>query len=434
MKQSLRNKILSVAVALAVALPTTALGQHHGEYEGYRTRLVAYPTANEATNRGLDKQRYMQPITEWDTTVEGVLKGTFTFPFSWLERQVFVRVEGAEQQFEVYVNGKRAGGSTNGFAPVEFNITKLSCEDKNNIELRLLGNEATAKIECFEATGTLPRAYIISQPRVRVRDVSWSTEIGGLGIVNSNFEVVMRNETMGDKTSTLYYEIFLDDTIRLGGGKRDVALGMYQTDTMRFGVAVPDSMLWSRGNGKAISLKLKNRIAGRDVEFYELPVALRELRFEDNKFIINNHEEKVEWVELSPNSTIEDVKREVDSGNHCIRFTAGFVSEELLNFCDDNGIYVAITAPINSSSSGTSRKRGGNPSNNPKWRKEYVDRTLQMYYTTRRHQCIIAYFLADDSANGIALYESYLALKKVGDDRPVIYLDGGREWNSDYHK
>ena len=429
-----KQQIIGVFFATLLMLPATLNAQEPTPYEGYRTRLIAYPTATDAHNRGMERQRYMQPITAWEEGDDGTLKGKFTFPFSWLERQVFLRVEGAEQPYEVYVNGKLAGGSTNGFAAAEYNITKISHEDNNNVELRLLGNGKTAKIECLERSEESPRVYIISQPRVRVRDITWSTELGGMGIVNSNFEVVMRNETMGDKTSTLYYEVYLNDTIRLDGGKREVWLGMYQTDTMRFGVAVPDSMLWSKGEGNHVRLMLKNRIEGRDVEFYEFPVALRELKFENNTFYVNNTAEEVKWHDMSPNSTVEDVRRMVESGNLCIRFTAGCVSEEVLNYCDEVGVYVAVTAPINSSSSGSSRKRGGNPSNDPKWRKEYVDRTMQMYYTTRRHPSIIAYFLADDSANGIALYESYLALKSVGCDRPVIYLDGGKEWNSDYHK
>ena len=429
-----KQHYIGILVALCSLLPATLSAEEPTPYEGYRTRLIAYPTATDAHNRGMERQRYMQPITEWEQTDEGALKGMFTFPFSWLERQVFLRVEGAEQPYEVYVNGKLAGGSTNGFAAGEYNITKISREDSNNVELRLLGNATTAKIECFERSGATPRVYIISQPRVRVRDITWSAELGGMGIVNSNFEVVMRNETMGDKTSTLYYELYLNDTIRLDGGKREVWLGMYQTDTMRFGVAVPDSMLWSKGKGNHVRLMLKNRIAGRDVEFYEFPVALRELKFENNTFYVNNNAEEVKWCDLSPNASISDVQNEVERGNMCIRFTAGSVSEEVLNYCDKMGVYVAITAPINSSSSGSSRKRGGNPSNDPKWREAYVNRTMEMFYTTRRHPSVIAYFLADDSSNGIALYESYLALKSVVGDRPVIYLDGGREWNSDYHK
>ena len=433
MKRGVITNILTLATLLAL-LPTVAHADEPTPYEGYRTRLIAYSKASEARQHSLERSSYLRPITEWEETDEGSLKASFSYPFSWLERQVFLRLEGAEQPYEVYVNGKLAGKSTNGFADAEYNITKISREDLNNVELRLLDRGSVEKIECFERRGSLPRAYIVSQPRVRVRDLSWSAEIGSGGVVNSNFEVVMRNETMGDKTSTLYYEVFLNDTIRLGGGQRNVALGMYETDTMRFGIAVPDSMLWSSAKPQQIRITLKNRMAGRDLEFYDFPVALRELRYDNNKFYINNNEVDVKWHDLSPNASIEDIERELNSGHQHIRFTAGCVTEEVLNYCDTKGIYVALTAPINSSSSGQSRKRGGNPSNNPAWRSEYVDRTVQMFYTTRRHPSVIAYFLADHSANGIALYESYLALKAIAGDRPVIYLDGGKEWNSDYHK
>ena len=87
-------------------LPAALHAEQPTEYEGYRTRLIAYPTANDAHNRGMARQRNMQPITEWEQSDEGGLKGKFTFPFSWLERQVFLRVEGAEQPYEVYINGK----------------------------------------------------------------------------------------------------------------------------------------------------------------------------------------------------------------------------------------------------------------------------------------------------------------------------------------
>ena len=54
-----------------------------------------------------------------------------------------------------------------------------------------------------------------------------------------------------------------------------------------------------------------------------------------------------------------------------------------------------------------------------------------MIHTTKRHPSVVAYYLADDSANGIALYEAYLAAKAISGDRPVIYDDGGGEWNTD---
>lgn len=427
MKQCLRY-ILAV-VALCVA--TVATGQSVKDVDApYRTRLIPYATAEAAAKRSLEKQRYMQPIVEWEET-DGVLRGEFTYPFSWVERRIFIRLEQVNNPYEVYVNGELAGMSSNGFAASEFDITKISREDKNSVELRLLSPDGVAAIECFERGVPHPMAYIISQPRVRVRDIQWRPSLGVGGVVNADFSVVMHNTTLGEKTSRIYYELYLNDTIRLSAGHRDVVLGMYGVDTMRFGAPVTDSVLWSRATPVHLSLRLKNRIAGRDVEFYDLPVALRSVEYDDGEYRINGNAESIKWYEMSPRVSVAQLATIHDSGVCAIRFTAGGVSEEILDYCDSHGIYVAITAPINSSKSGKSRKRGGNPSNDPKWREEYVMRTEQMIHTMKRHPSVVAYFLADDSANGVCLYESYLAAKCVAGDCPVFYTDGGREWNSD---
>lgn len=425
----MKGFILSAALVASMLLSgTDASAQQRNGEQQHRTRLIPYPTQQMAEQGTVSRHKYLQPIEEW-VEQGGVLKGEFTYPFSWLERQVFIRVEGVAQPYEVFVNGKRAGGSTNGFGAAEYNITKISKEDKNRVELRLLDNTEVSKIECFDKGTPHPVVYIISQPRVRVRDIAYRANID-YGVVNADFSVVMHNETLGKKVSRLYYELFLNDTLRLDAGMRDVELGMYGVDTMRFGSPVPDTLLWSSDNPTRLSLHLKNRIEGRDVEFYNVAVALRKLEYKDGVFYVNNKPCDMNWHELSPNATIADVEQLYNSGTRAVRFTAGAVRDEVLSFCDAKGVYVAITAPINSSKSGESRKLGGNPSNDPKWRKEYVERTTQMIQTTKRHPSVVAYYLADDSANGICLYESYLAAKNIT-DIPVFYDDGGKEWNSD---
>ena len=426
----MNRNIVSIAVALSMLLcgGVDASAQQRRNEEHHRTLLIPYPTEAAAKEMSMSRQRYMQPIDEW-VEVDGVLRGEFTFPFSWLERQVFIRVEGAARPYEVYVNGKRAGVSSNGFVASEYNITKISKEDKNRVELRLLDGADVAPIECFEQGAPQPVAYIISQPRVRVRDIAYRANID-FGVVNADFSVVMQNETLGKKVARLYYELYLNDTLRLDAGHRDVTLGMYGVDTMRFGAPVPDSVLWSSESPVRLSLRLKNRIEGRDVEFYNVAVALRELKYEEGAFVVNNSVCDMAWCELSPNTTIAELEKLYSEGIRAVRFSAGWVKDEVLSYCDAKGIYVALTAPINSSKSGVSRKRDGNPSNDPKWIKEYVDRTTQMIHTTKRHPSVVAYFLADDSANGICLYESYLAAKAIT-DIPVFYDDGGKEWNSD---
>lgn len=423
--------ICGIAVAIATLIVTTATAQESRGHDPHRTLLIPYPTANEATQHCVAKQRYMQPITEWTSDNEGILHGEFTYPFSWVERQIFVRIEGVGKPYEVLVNGRPAGESTNGHAATEFNITKLSHEDKNSLSIRIMDGKSLEAIEAFTPTSTRPVAYIISQPRVRVRDIHYRTTIGVGSVVNVDFSAIMHNQTLGDKSSRIYYELYLNDTLRLNAGYLDVSLGMYGVDTMRFGAPVPDSVLWSRNNPTQLSLRLKNRIAGRDVEFYDIPLHLRELRYDKGTFYINGEATDIEWADVSPNASADDITALYNLGLRAIRFTAGSVAEESLTACDKLGIYVAITAPINSSKMGTSRKRGGNPSNNPRWTKTYIERVTHMIYTTQRHASVIAYYLADDSANGISLYEAYLVAKSIAGDRPIFYEDGNNEWNSD---
>lgn len=426
-----RHLIYGFMAALATLLATDASAQRSEGHDLHRTRLIPYPTANEATKHSLAKQRYMEPIVEWTITSNGEFTGEFTYPFSWVERQIFVRIEGVNCPYEVLVNNKSAGSSANGHGATEFNITKISREDKNTLTLRLVDNKGVAAIEGFNIAASAPVAYIISQPRVRVRDIFYRTTLGVGSVVNVDFGAIMHNQTLGDKTSRIYYELYLNDTIRLAAGHRDVSLGMYGVDTMRFGAPVPDSVLWSSNNPTQLSLHLKNRIAGRDVEFYNLPLSLRELRFENRTFYINGEATTMDWAEVSPNATVDVVQSLYERGHRALRFTAGVVGDEVLTECDRLGIYVAVTAPINSSLNGPSRKRGGNPSNNPRWTQTYIERVTQMIYTTQRHPSVIAYHLADDSANGICLYEAYLAAKRIAGDRPVFYDDAQGEWNSD---
>ncbi|MBO5881986.1 MAG: hypothetical protein J6Q21_01950, partial [Alistipes sp.] len=70
-----RHIVYSIAIALATLVASSAMAQESRGEDAHRTRLIPYPTANEAAQQSLAKQRYMQPITEWTTTDEGALTG-----------------------------------------------------------------------------------------------------------------------------------------------------------------------------------------------------------------------------------------------------------------------------------------------------------------------------------------------------------------------
>ena len=109
----------------------------------------------------------------------------------------------------------------------------------------------------------------------------------------------------------------------------------------------------------------------------------------------------------------------------------GAVPQNVYRMCDSLGMYVIAQVPINTKESGLSRRKDGNPSNDPEWKSAYLDRVETSYRTTCGQACVIGYIMAEESSNGINLYESYLRLKELEKTRPVMYLDAADEWNSD---
>lgn len=437
-----KYSVISALVLVAAAGSLSAQRPLSVTSEGrdaLRGRLVPYPTAAEAATASMQRQRYMQPLEEWRAATaadgETVVTAEFTVPFSWIERQTFLRVEGAGAPYEVAVNGRTVGYAQNGFAASEYNITKLSREDKNTVEIRLLDRSDLSAVESFEAVDNVPlRAYVISQPRLRVRDVFYRTRMGVGDRANVDVGVIMHNQTLNAKRSRIYYELYSPDDVRVANGYKDVELGMYGIDTVRFAANIPDSTLWSAQRPSMYRLELRNRVEGRDVEFYSLPVGFRSEEYADGEFSINGRRETMRWAQVDASISPERVVSLRNEEYNALDFAAGHVPEELLSLCDSLGLYVALTAAVDSSAAGESRRVGGNPSNDPAWRATYIDRGQMLIETTKRHPCVVIYRPAVRSANGICLYDSYLAMKMLSGERPVFYPDGGGEWNDDSKK
>ena len=158
---------------------------------------------------------------------------------------------------------------------------------------------------------------------------------------------------------------------------------------------------------------------------------VRSVEMQDGRMSLNARPVTLRVREVPAAITENEIAALREQGFNTLKLLPGPVPESLLNFCDVQGLYVIAQAPIDTRRSGESRRKGGNPSNDPEWQPAYLERTENSYHTTKRHPSVVAFALATQSANGINLYESYLNMKRFGDSRPFIYPDAGGEWDSD---
>ncbi len=401
-----------------------------------RSEIIAYPSQQEALTFGHAASRYLRPVADWQEVKSEsgcTLTGEFTMPFAWIDREIFLHIASAESSYEVTVNGKRAGYVQDGATPAEFDVTKLAVEGKNRVSVTLF-TPAVADVlqRSPEANPTLGACYVMAQPKMRLRDVvvnSSMTGDGSSGVLELG--IVMKTHSLNPKTTRVYYELIAPDSTKVLDGYKDLTLDMRREDTVRLMQVVPRSQMWSAEQPNRYTLLVKTRFEGRINEYVPVKVGFRTVAAEQGKLLINGEPVELRIQEMTAELRSGELDTLKKQGYNTLRLPSGRLARELLNRCDSLGFYVIDQLPIDTSRAGMSRKQGGNPSNDPQWLDAYLDRTQQHYHAVKRHPSIVAFSLAHESANGINLYESYLRLKELESDRPVIYTESGGEWNSD---
>ncbi len=364
-----------------------------------RTRTISYPSQELARAASTAPSRYLQPLDNW-TQQGGTWTTTFKMPFEWVDRKPFLHISAADSPYTITVNDKSVGRNNSAATAAEFDLTDIVKEGVNT----LIINVSSEDILSSGGEG-LGEVYITAQPRVRMRDytVNLLPEAVELG-------VIVKSHLLNPKTVRVYYSFTAPDGTPGPYGHRDADFEMKLEDTVRFYVPLPKPRAWSHEMPYLYTLDLKLQHEGRFTEYVSHRIGLRTIALKDSKLVVNGRP-----VTLTAENTLH------------LRHPA---SDSVYRAADSLGLYVIGTADIATSRWGKSRARGGNPSNDPRWENDYVDRLLSMYYTSQTHPSAAVFALADDSANGYNLYESYLALKAVEPLRPVVYFGGG-EWNSD---
>lgn len=436
-------KRLFATISLIFALAATAMAQENisSRCEIARMRTMPHSSAANAEQMGGEAiaSAYIRPITEWQQSEDEeyvIFSSTFVEPFTWINRQVFLYVESATGAYDVMINGKEVGYTANNFTPTEFNITRHSQEQTNDIVIRIAKEHWSYRLNGFasDANASLGEVFVFSQPTIRVRDIVHNTSLDVTGeMANVTVGMIVKTESLNAKKARIHYELVaMADTTRVTYGHRDITLQMRGEDTIKFMARIPRAALWSAENPTRYRVNIMTQIEGRKAEFQSHPIGLRMVEQRDGKLFVNGEPISLSVAVCDPSKDFAtEIVAARQRGKNAVHFTSPVVPQKAFRLCDSLGMYVVATVPINTSKSGTSRRIGGNESNNPQWSTMFVERSEAMWRSTCGFASIVAYALAEDSANGIALYESYLRLKELEQNRPIIYRDAAGEWNSD---
>lgn len=405
-----------------------------------RTETISYSSETEAMSGSMEASRYFAPLNEgWsqEQTAGGVkFKNSFGVPFVWADRLVILRIGETNGAYDLYINGKRAGYNQNGASAAEFDVSRFVSEGVNKVEIELYSEYLAEMIEreSSETPKLIGDIYVVSQPKVRIRDFVYDLNFEE-GNANLGLGVIVKSHLLNPKEYRVFYELIAPDGTVAAHSYRDARFEMMQEDTVRFFANIPNAFKWSHESPHLYTLLLKTQHEGRFGEYIAYKVGLRTVGQTDGEVVINDTPTKLYIAELGDNYSKEALATKLDellaSNFNAVRFPKP-VPRYYYDLCDQKGVYAISQTNICTQSSGESRARYGNPSNDPQWEDSYVDRTKSAYYTTQNHPSVVGFSLADHSANGYNLYVSYLTLKSIESERPILYMSAEGEWNSDF--
>ncbi len=404
----------------------------------HRSYMQPASSVQEAAQEAVDAMRFALPIEDWEQlggSGGAIFTSSFAVPFSWIGRQSIISIESASAPYSVMVGAEVVGNCFNPSMPAQFNVTnQIERDGDNPITITMQSDSQSAQLESWSLGNKsleLGRVVMLSQPTMHIRDLEVETTMVS-GTLNSTVSIMVKSEALNPRSSRINYELIDPSGAFVTRGYTDLNLSMRQEDTIRMFFIIPENNSWSADNPNLYRLNLSTQYRGRQMEYFSFEIGMRSIELGDQgELKINGVSELLKVKEIDSSIEMSQLSQLKAEGYNAVKIAAGVHNAALYSATDSLGLYVIATAPINSEKSGENILRGGNPTNDPARLDEYIERVDAIYNTTRVHPSVVAYSLADNSLNGINLYESYLYLKSREPHRPIIYLGGGGEWNND---
>ena len=175
--------------------------------------------------------------------------------------------------------------------------------------------------------------------------------------------LVVKSEALNPRTSRVHYELLSPAGKTSATGYKDIKLNMRGEDTLRFLARIPDSLLWSPEKTTRFTLRVKTQHEGRYMEYIEVPLGFRTVEVQNGQLAVNGTPVTLRTREVPAHASADEIAALRGQGYNTLKLLPGPVSPTLYGTCDTLGMYVIVQAPIDTRSSGESRRIGGNPSN-----------------------------------------------------------------------
>lgn len=415
------------------------------------------------TNHGYEfKPRNPQPPALPETTPVGVYRRDIEIPAEWMERDIYLNIDGAKSGVYVYINGQEVGYNEDSKNTAEFRINPYVKAGKNVLTLKIFRWSTGSYLECqdfWRISGIERDVYLWSQPKTSLKDYSVISTLDDT-YKNGVFKLGMDIKNMSGKAEkvTVGYTLLDNQGKTVATADKELSLAPGSVETANFDCTIKDVATWTSEAPHLYRLVMTIEKGGQKTEFVPARVGFRRIEIKQiaekdsngrpyTVLMINGQPLKLKGVNIHEHNpktghyVPEELMRkdfELMKRNNLnsVRLCHYPQSRRFYELCDQYGLYVYDEANIESHGMYYSLRKGGTLGNNPEWLKPHLERTINMYERNKNHPSVTIWSLGNEAGNGYNFYQTYLWLKNRENgnmNRPVCYERAQWEWNSDMY-
>lgn len=346
--------------------------------------------------------------------------------------KTYLRFEGVDSSFHIWINGFFVGYSTGSREASEFDITQYIKEGKNSISVKVYKWSATSYLEdqdMWWLSGIFRDVYIYTKPDIHVQDLFIKTLLDS-EYTDAMLDIEIKMNGINENVSDYKIEYIL-----LDGNFNEVT---------RDSVAVKDNNIkilkevlnpykWSAESPYLYHLLITLKENDQVIEVIPQKVGFRSVELKDGLILVNGkdimfkgvnrHEThpdygraiSLDWME-------EDIKLMKKNNINAVRTSHYPDDPRFYSLCDEYGLYVIDEADIETHGFDLIQE-WSRLSDDPIWEDAYVDRMIRMVERDKNHPSVIIWSLGNESGFG----KNHFAMSnwaKQRDDTRLIHYEG----------
>ena len=371
----------------------------------------------------------------------GSYRRDFEVPADWKGDHVFLKLDGVDSFYYLWVNGKYVGFTKDSRCAAEYDITSLLKPGKNTLALEVYRYSDGSYLEdqdMFRLSGIFRSTWLVRRPALRIRDFFVRAKPAKEGAYD------------GDWTMEVENDIAIAKGVDIGSSmvKVDVKVALYDMDGNRVAIkpagvknqpyngigdvkvfSVSKPKLWSTETPNCYKVVLTLAKDGKDLESVSTLFGFRESRIINGRYCLNGQKVKLHGADRHETDPMfghfcpherqeEDVKLLKRANCNIVRNSHYTQDDYWYYLCDLNGIALMDEANVETHGMGYGKESA---SHDPRFLKAMVWRNLNMVERNKNHPSILFWSHGNESGPGENFKAADDAVHARDDSRPTHY-------------